>query len=335
MEEEKFKILSIDGGGIKGVFPAKFLASLEDEIGEGQIHKHFDLICGTSTGGIIALALSLGVPAKEILNLYQNNAKAIFGNRSWNIFKKPFYSNKLLESLIKDIFKKYHSKDEDPRMVDALNKVKLLIPTYRLLNGDTQVIKTPHNGDLFTDKHIPMYMVAMATSAAPTYFNAYSNSFKRIDSDVVEDFSNKVDGGVFANNPSMLSVIEATTRLNKNLNDISLLSLGTGQYKYEEAKSKKMWSVLYWLNKKRVIELFMQSQSQLTHNSVNILNQFNDDFKYKRIDVEFNHNFKVKMDETDPNKLKRLAEKAASKFQTEGKYVLDTFCSSNVPVVQE
>lgn len=330
MENEKFKILSIDGGGIKGVFPAKFLASLEEEIGEGQTHKHFDLICGTSTGGIIALALSLGIPAKEILKLYQDNAKTIFGSGNWNIIKKPFYSNKPLEKLIRDIFKKYHDKDEDPRIIDALKRAKLLIPIYSLVDGGTQVLKTPHTSDLILDKHIPMYMAAMATSAAPTFFNAYSGRFQRIDSDMMEDFSNKVDGGVYANNPSMLGIIEATTRLEHNLEDIQLLSIGTGQYKYEEAISKKRWSVTYWIKKKRIIELFMQSQSQLVHNSVNILHQFNDDFLYKRIDLEFNHNFKVKMDDTNQDRLKTLSEKAARIFQTEGKYVLDTFCSSSV-----
>src|SRR5690554_3204624 len=276
MEQEKFKILSIDGGGIKGVFPAKFLTSLEEEIGEGQTHKHFDLICGTSTGGIIALALSLGIPAKEILKLYQDNAKTIFGSKNWNFVKRPFYCNKPLEKLIRDIFKKYHHLDEDPRINDALVKAKLLIPTYSLLDGATQVLKTPHTSDLIMDKHIPMYMAAMATSAAPTYFNAYSNKFKRIGSDTFEDFSNKVDGGVFANNPSMIGIIEATTRLEEELDNIQLLSIGTGQYKYEEAKTKNKWPVLYWVKKKRIIELFMQSQSQLVHNSVNILHQFND-----------------------------------------------------------
>lgn len=336
MEQKKFKILSIDGGGIKGVFPAKFLASLEEEIGEGQTHKYFDLICGTSTGGIIALALSLGVPAKEILKLYQDNAKIIFGSKSRNIFKNPSYNNKPLEKLIRDIFKKYHHSDEDPIINDALERVKLIIPIYSLLDGETQVLKTPHTSDLIMDKHIPMYMAAMATSAAPTYFNAYSNKFKRKDSETYEDFSNKVDGGVFANNPSMLGIIEATTRLEQKLDNIQLLSLGTGQYKYEEAKSKKMWSVMYWvwIKKKRIFELFMQSQSQLVHNSINLIHQFNEDFLYKRIDLDFNHNFNMEMDETNPEKLKILAGKASRIFQTEDKSVIDTFCSNNVPVTK-
>lgn len=335
MSNKKFKILSIDGGGIKGVFPAKFLTCLEEEFGEGQIHQHFNLICGTSTGGIIALALSLGIPAKEILKLYQQKAKTIFGSKNLNFLKKPFYNNELLEKLLKDIFRKYHVKDENPRIADALEKVKLLIPTYSLVDGSTQVLKTPHASDLLVDKHIPMYMAAMATAAAPTYFNAYSNKFKRIDSETVEDFSNKVDGGVYANNPSMLGIIEATTRLKQDLNNIQLLSLGTGQYKYEEAKNKKLWPVLYWMRKKRIIELFMQSQSQLVHNSVEILNKFNEDFLYKRIDLEFNHNFNVSMDDTKSDKLNALAEKASRTFQNEGKYVIDTFFNNSVSTVKK
>lgn len=86
MKNTKFKILSIDGGGIKGVFPALFLTLLEDELknrsdGKTKIYQHFDLITGTSTGGIIAIALALGIPAKEIYQLYLDNAKKIFGSK--------------------------------------------------------------------------------------------------------------------------------------------------------------------------------------------------------------------------------------------------------------
>ena len=71
MTKKKFKILSIDGGGIKGIFPARLLALIEDELknkddGRSKIYQRFDLITGTSTGGVIALALSLGINAKEI-----------------------------------------------------------------------------------------------------------------------------------------------------------------------------------------------------------------------------------------------------------------------------
>ena len=322
-DQPRLKILSIDGGGIKGVFPAKFLALLEEEIGEGQIHKHFDIITGTSTGGIIALALSLGVPAKKILELYKDNAQTIFGKKRYNIFKRAFYSNKPLEDLLKNIFKQYHNKHEHPRIDNA--KTKLLIPIYSLMDGSTQVLKTPHTSDLILDKHIPMYMAAMATSAAPTFFNSYSNTFKKIDSTTVESFTNKVDGGVYANNPSMIALIEAQTRLERELSEIDLLSLGTGQKIFSNAKKKKRWQVFYWIWKKRIIELFMQSQSQIVHNSISVLNNFNNDFNYHRIDLEFDDNFKVAMDEKNANKLEALAERATREYQKRCKDVLDTY----------
>jgi len=71
------KILSIDGGGIKGVFPASFLTTIEDSIGD-RVSNYFDLIVGTSTGGIIALGLGLGLPAKDILSFYEEKGSAIF-----------------------------------------------------------------------------------------------------------------------------------------------------------------------------------------------------------------------------------------------------------------
>lgn len=77
-----FKILSIDGGGIRGIIPAKILALAEQELQRtGQANRicdYFDLICGTSTGGIIAIGLALGMPASEILSLYRDHAREIF-----------------------------------------------------------------------------------------------------------------------------------------------------------------------------------------------------------------------------------------------------------------
>jgi patatin-like phospholipase/acyl hydrolase len=326
LNQSRLKILSIDGGGIKGIFPAKFLALIEEEIGEGQIHKHFDLISGTSTGGIIALALSLGIPAKRILKLYKDNADIIFGQKRYNIFKHSFYSNKPLEKLLKEIFKEFHTEDKDPRIADA--KTKLLIPIYSLMDGSTQVLKTPHDSGLFMDKHIPMYMAAMATSAAPTFFNSYSNSFKKIDSSSYENFTNKVDGGVYANNPSMIALIEGQTRLKKELSEIDLLSIGTGQKIFSNAKKKKQWQVAYWVWKKRIIELFMQSQSQIVHNSISVLSNFNADFNYNRIDLKFDDSFKIAMDETDKSKLETLAEKASREYQKKCSDVLDTYFSN-------
>ena len=86
MSDKKFRVLSLDGGGIRGIFPAVILSEIEKELkAKGlenwQIFQNVDLLFGTSTGGILALALSLGIPAEEIKDLYFNNAKNIFGNK--------------------------------------------------------------------------------------------------------------------------------------------------------------------------------------------------------------------------------------------------------------
>jgi len=86
------KILTIDGGGIKGVFPASFLSHIEEKI-DGRIDEYFDLIVGTSTGGIVALGLGLGFPAKEILSFYKDHGPVIFGgNGALRKLRSLFYA---------------------------------------------------------------------------------------------------------------------------------------------------------------------------------------------------------------------------------------------------
>jgi hypothetical protein len=113
--------------------------------------------------------------------------------------------------------------------------------------------------------------------------------------------------------------------LQTELSDIDLLSLGTGQKIFSNAKKKKQWQVFYWIWKKRIIELFMQSQAQIVHNSISVLNNFNADFNYHRIDLEFDDNFKVAMDEKNADKLDMLAERATREYQKTRKDVLDTY----------
>lgn len=337
MEAKKsFNILSIDGGGIRGVFPAKFLANLEARLQElkhekTKMHQHFDLICGTSTGGIMAVALALGIPAKDILHLYLNRANDIFGNqRAWN--KRIRYSKHKrdnLEKIIRETFKKHHN-GEDPRLKDC--KTSVCIPAYDLFKGAPTVLKTQHHARFSRDYHIPAYLVALATSAAPTYFDPLTASYKKIDSDEEEDFSNKVDGGVFANNPALLGIIEAQKAFGKQLNEINVLSIGTGTQKYSDVKERQRWGPLYWMNlkKKRIIDLLMQSQSQHTSNLISLLHTGIDraekeNFKYIRIDTEFDSDFNIELDETDTKKLKKLAEKATIQFQNHAATIVDTF----------
>lgn len=335
---KKFKILSIDGGGIKGVFPAYYLALVEQQLakrsdGKIKIKDHFDLITGTSTGGIIALALSFGIPAKEIYELYLDNAKNIFGNKRglWTggqIFRSA-HERDTLEKLVRDKFKEYFNGD-DPRLKDCLTNVA--IPIYDLIKGNPSVLKSPYHSNFKRDLHIPAYQVAMATSAAPTYFAPYSSEY--IDLEGMErPFRNKVDGGIMANNPTIIGILEALKAFGKNLNELEILSLGTGYKKFTEGDSKrKKWGLLYWMisdGRKRLIELFMQSQSQLVENYISLLYQGidktekdNPNFVYDRINILLCEDDLIEMDESDSNRIKNFAELALSEFAESGNSIL-------------
>ncbi len=327
-----FKILSIDGGGIRGVFPAMFLAKLEAELkAQGkenwQIYQNFDLICGTSTGGILAIALALGIPAQELYNLYLENASVIFGKkRSLKQLWRSSYSRDNLERLVRDKLREANS-GEDPRLDDC--RTHLCVPIYDLLHGTPSVLKTKHHPAFKRDFHLPAYQAALATSAAPTYFDPYSAEYKDLNNLDVS-FSNKVDGGVVANNPTFLGIIEAQKAFNQDLSNLRVLSIGTGHQKFTDGQIRKNWGVSYWMNKTRIIDLFMQGQSQLVENLISLLQRGIDKeheprFVYERINTELSNSHAVALDETDPDKLKKLGEKAAFEFNNSASRIIKDF----------
>jgi len=341
MSTKPFKILSIDGGGIRGVFPAMFLTKLEEKLkAEGkekwQIYQNFDLIVGTSTGGIIAIALALGIPAKELYELYLNKAKDIFGHKK-NFFKQVLYASherETLEKLIKSKFKEVSKDDKDPVLKDC--KTNICIPAYDLLEGKPSVIKNKYHHRFTRDYHIPAYKVALATSSAPTYFNPYSTKYIDLNG-TEQSFSNKVDGGVFANNPALIGIMEAKEAFKKELPKINVLSLGTGYQTFSEGQNRKKWGIHYWIlkdKKRRLIDLFMQGQSQMVENIIGLMQngidrerEKNPSFIYHRINTQLNSTLNIAMDETSKDKLEKLAEKASNKFHDNANNIIKTFCS--------
>jgi len=333
-----FKILSIDGGGIRGVFPAMFLAKLEAELksngkAQWQVYQNFDLICGTSTGGILAIALALGIPSKQLYEMYLNNAQLIFGKKKGirSIWRSK-HSRKALEELINNKFRKANNGIE-PRLMDC--KTNICIPIYDLLNGTPSVLKKDHHPKFTRDYHIPAYKAALATSSAPTFFDPYSTEYEDIHGNKIS-FSNKVDGGVVANNPALLGIIEAQEAFYQKLENIRVLSIGTGHQKFTDGNCRKNWGISYWMNHKRqrITDLFMQGQSQLTENLISLLQNGIDKeriedpkFKYYRITTELSGTHKVALDETDTDKLKKLGEKGAFEFSNNASKIIETFCS--------
>jgi len=206
----RFQILSLDGGGLKGLFAVSFLAAWE-ESEQRSVTEYFDLIAGTSTGGIIALALGLGYTAKEILEFYLKEASNIFppsalaGIRHWVSTK---YEAEGLEKSLQEYF--------GERKLGQ-SRVPLIVPAYYPKAGGLYIFKTPHHPRLRNDYRELVRDVARATSAAPTYFPAY-----RGDSGI-----ELVDGGVWANNPVMLAVTEAMGYLAVPQEQVYALRVGT------------------------------------------------------------------------------------------------------------
>ena len=318
--DKKFRILSIDGGGIRGIIPARVLYSLEEEAikkdgPNARLCDYFDLVCGTSTGGIIAIGIALGMTAKEILNLYKENAKKIFPSKS--IIKailtdKPFYAREALENLLADNFNKQDYHNNQTRIYHC--KTRLCIPAYDLDKGEAHVFKTDHLHNITKDCHMPVVKVALATAAAPVYFSPYSFNYTEMNSVNECSYINNVDGGVLANNPALIGLTEAVYCLDIPLENIEVLSLGTGTYNLKDQACNKKRGPLYWLfphnNNLRIYELMASGQSVYIDNTMKLMSQGaghdqKELFKYLRIQKMLDQN--IPMDATDKASLNRLA----------------------------
>ncbi len=238
------RILTIDGGGIKGVFPASFLATIEDTI-DDNIANYFDLIVGTSTGGIIALGLGLGLSAKDILEFYEKSAPHIFGGNRFLRYLRwlgiaKYDSDGLREELL-TCFKQRKLGNSTKRLV---------IPCLNLETGGVHVYKTAHHQRFVRDYKEEAVEVALATSAAPTYFPPH-----RSPSGIP-----LIDGGIWANNPVAVAAVEAIGVLNWPRDSISVLSIGctTEPLKINRGRQSSL-GIIYWA--KKLINLFMFTPS--------------------------------------------------------------------------
>jgi patatin-like phospholipase/acyl hydrolase len=235
---------------VKGTFTAAVLAELES-ISRKSIWKYFDLITGTSTGGIIAIALGLGVPASEILGFYLVNGPVIFPSigvkkKSQHFFRWLLRTKYCQEPLLNSI----NAVTGNRRLGDS--KVRLVIPSFNAVNGDVYLFKTSHHGRLRRDYLRPAVEVALATSAAPTYFPAF----------VGKDGLGCIDGGIWANCPVAVGVIEAVSVLGQQLDDVQVLSIGTTDEPYDVTEVRRnTGGALRWgFYSKDLIGLLMHAQ---------------------------------------------------------------------------
>jgi hypothetical protein len=167
-----FRILALDGGGIKGTFTASALATWEEHT-KLRIVDHFDLVAGTSTGGILAIGLGMGLSGKQMLTFYQTRGPVIFPVTSFagklrhtlrHLFRPKFSQ----EVLLKELERAYYGGREPITLRDS--RCRLLIPTYHAVAGASHLFRTPHHPDLTADANTEAALAALATAAAPTFF---------------------------------------------------------------------------------------------------------------------------------------------------------------------
>jgi patatin-like phospholipase/acyl hydrolase len=252
---ENFQALSLTGGGFRGLFTARALEVIEEHIKE-PIGRRFDLTCGTSIGGIVALAVAFEVPMKEVVKVFEDYGDAIFPphtspttniGRLRDLFtysKKARYSTDPLRAAITTLI------PENATLNDAVHPVA--IPAVNLTQGQPQVFKTSHKADWTRDKKYKVVEIALATSAAPTLF------------ELAEVGGNLyADGGLFANAPDLIAIHEAEHFFAVPVNSIRLLSVGTTTKSYSVSfGAGRNFGIADWMEQQRLLSVIISSQQQ-------------------------------------------------------------------------
>lgn len=307
MEENRpFKILSIDGGGIKGLYSASILKRLEEK-SEKKSGDCFDMICGTSTGGLIALGLASGKGATDLVDLYNLHGNEIFPTAKYSFcrfFQRYInglkqvlfwgkFSAKPLTRILKDTF--------GTTTLGELNNL-VCIPSFNLISGMPRVFKYPHKeGGFFMDRDIPLVDAALATSAAPTYLPIHSYKDTLF-----------IDGGVWANNPTQCGLLEAINYFigeGKAYTHVEILSVASiSQASGWASEVRKRRSFIGW--KSKLIQTSMDGQAYFTHFFLDkVLKKIDSRSKYIRLEspkLSCEQMAVLEMDRTDKKALKTL-----------------------------
>jgi patatin-like phospholipase/acyl hydrolase len=327
---KRFIVLSIDGGGIRGLIPAMVLAELEKRLAaagkDGPLHTKFDLIAGTSTGGIIAAGLvapKIGAPdqaamrAADLVDLYSMQGKFIF-TRS--------IRKRILEALIdfsSVIQEKYDADSLEERLIRYLGaaKTKEALTDFLITAYDISRRKT-----FFFDRRVSLSSrrvrnfkfadVARATSAAPTFFEP-----KLVTDIESRDVFPLIDGGVFANDPAMCAYVEAKKIIKEQASkgepsdrEIFIVSIGTGSFtsEYDYAKVKN-WGPVQWIhpgNGSPIINILMDGQAKATKYQMERLLEAGYIADYIRIDPELSED--QPMDDADDAAILKLSDIAST-----------------------
>lgn len=251
-----FQSLALTGGGYRGLFTARVLQVIEEHVGK-PVGRLFDLTCGTSIGGIVALAVAFEKPMKDVVQVFQEEGPNIFpphkAPTSWlgtsrDLYKharKPRYSTEPLRAAIERLIEK------DATLGDALHPVA--IPAVNVTQGKPQVFKTRHMAEWNRDWRLKAADVALATAAAPTFFE-----LAEIEGNLY------ADGGLFANAPDLIAIHEAEHFHRVPVAHQRLLSIGTTtkSYSVSHGAGRQLGLVDWVVEDQRLFSVTISSQQQ-------------------------------------------------------------------------
>lgn len=300
-----FRILSIDGGGIRGAYPSHILHCIEERL-QVDLFNTFDMISGTSTGSIIAAGIATGLPTDFIVKMYKEHGDRIFRKKRFrfpvrrlkNMCQPMFesvYDAQYLKNLLSKVF-------QDKRLGEI--EKPLLLPSTDVGNGCVHVLKSGYSKEFTRDNKVRVKDAVLASCSAPIYFDPH-----KLDHYLL------ADGGLWANNPALAAVIDAQKRLGVHQEDIQVLSIGTGHSKtmYGTSTSRK-WGLINGWKHKEFISFILSLQSQ---SALNYLSLMLHPDQIKRIDFETD--LPLPMD--DISILDDLISKADHKFTHESESI--------------
>lgn len=284
MNSPPFRVLSLDGGGIRGLYTASLLQQLA--VRAARFHKLgietrldvgalFDLVVGTSTGSILATALAAGVPLEDIVNLYRHEARSIFQRpmplQAGGILDKwkagvwavqstlrPANSSCALRQALHRVL-----GEETLEELYARRNVGLCVPSVKAETRRAWVFKTPHVQRLTRDNNYRLVDVCLASAAAPIYFPMHRAESPDAGSTAIHTF---VDGGLWANDPVLVALVEALEVAAPDQR-IEVLSIGTcpggkSQILGEEDATR---GVIGWRGGTDIVSMSLEAQASVTH----------------------------------------------------------------------
>lgn len=291
-----FHILALDGGGARGIYPAQLLASVEQALG-APVKESFDLIAGTSTGSIIAGAAAVGIPMTQVVDLFNSETARIFQKRRLGSFHvRSKYALHPLEQVVRNHVSR-------TRLGEVTTP--LMITSSDISTGGVHVFKSRYLRDLgdsyVRDADVFLGDAILASCAAPTYFDPVPVGRLLL-----------ADGGLWANNPSMIALTEAVSKFRRRIEQVHILSIGTGHSVNVYRKSRG-WGLITGWGHRKLVAYVLGLQSQASANMAQLLLSE----RYLRLDPEIEA-----WDLDDTKRLDNLSALAARDFTYHSEAIL-------------